>query len=192
MTTIAETRLSADLQALVDARLDTIDRMLLVRVDRQDRLAIVREVEGQIFELLSGRDGSSLDRDEVLAVLARLDPPEAYLPEGGATAPASPPRASSIPRAVPAVGSPRTSPLSLAGGILGIASLSFALLCCLLKGMPNAGQFIFLCAAGLGFVACILAIKSRLRGAWAIIGLVTGTVTLLTVLAAWLSILMQQ
>ncbi len=81
MTTIATSPLSETLQSLVDARLDTIDRMLLGRVNRHDRLAIVREVESQIFDLLQGRDPGPLDRDDVLAVLARLDPPEAYLPE---------------------------------------------------------------------------------------------------------------
>ena len=69
------------MQALVDARLDTIDRMLLGRVARQDRLAIVREVESQIHDLLGEPRPRPLDRDDVLAVLARLDPPEAYLPE---------------------------------------------------------------------------------------------------------------
>ena len=71
MTTIDATPLTEALQALVDARLDTIDRMLLGKVDRQDRLAIGREVESQIFDLLRGRDGETIGRDEVLAVLAR-------------------------------------------------------------------------------------------------------------------------
>jgi hypothetical protein len=52
-----QVRLSESVQALIDARLDTIDRMLLGRVSRADRLDIVRDVETQIFELLQGRDG---------------------------------------------------------------------------------------------------------------------------------------
>ena len=40
------------LETLIESRLDTIDRMLVGRVPRQDRLAIVREVESQIYDLL--------------------------------------------------------------------------------------------------------------------------------------------
>ena len=73
--------LSESLQCLIDSRLDTIERMLLGRVARAERLAIVREVESQIHELLSERETDELSREDVLSVLARLDPPEAYLPE---------------------------------------------------------------------------------------------------------------
>jgi hypothetical protein len=45
-----------------------------------ERRSIVGEVETQIFELLARR-GPALTREDVLAVLASLDPPEAYLPE---------------------------------------------------------------------------------------------------------------
>ena len=79
--TAAAVHLSDSVQALIDSRLDTIDRMLLGRLSRQDRLAIVREVESQIFELLQEREHEDLGRDDVLAVLGRLDPPEAYLPD---------------------------------------------------------------------------------------------------------------
>ena len=74
-------QLTESLQALIDTRLDTIDRMLLESVARQDRLAIVRDVETQVYELLQERGTEELDREDVLAVLGRLDPPEAYLPE---------------------------------------------------------------------------------------------------------------
>ena len=79
--TVATAPISDSLQTLVDSRLDTIDRMLLGRVSRQDRLAIVREVESQIHELLYDRGSDELTREDVLAVLARLDPPEAYIPD---------------------------------------------------------------------------------------------------------------
>src|SRR3954451_22516486 len=70
------------LQALIDSRLDTIDRMLLGRVPRGERLEIVREVESQIFEHLQERaGGGELLRDDVLDALRRLDPPEAYMAE---------------------------------------------------------------------------------------------------------------
>src|SRR5262249_3020983 len=98
--TVASVQLSESLQALVDARLDTIDRMRLGRVPRQDRLAIVKEVETQVFEQLCERDAdrAQLGREDVLAVLARMDPPEAYIPDeaGGQL---SPVRGTSRPRA---------------------------------------------------------------------------------------------
>ena len=78
---VATTELSRSTQHLIDSRLDTIDRMLLGRVSRQERLEIVREVEAQIFEQLHERGADEFSREDVLAVLGRLDPPEAYLPE---------------------------------------------------------------------------------------------------------------
>src|SRR3954451_12809710 len=81
MSTIASVRVPESLQTLIDSRLDTIDRMLLGRLPRAERLEVVREVESQIFELLQERCSDEPTREDVLAVLARLDPPEAYLPE---------------------------------------------------------------------------------------------------------------
>ena len=142
MTTIAEGTLTDALQALVDARLDTIDRMLLGRVNRHDRLAIVREVESQVFDLLRRHEGGPIDRDDVLAVLARLDPPEAYLPEEGSTAEARPRQASVGPRAFPNPGDAQPSRLDLAGGVLGLVSLSVLLLGVLLVLM-NLDEIVF-------------------------------------------------
>ncbi|MFO0889261.1 MAG: hypothetical protein U0790_08995 [Isosphaeraceae bacterium] len=69
------------MQSLIDSRLDTIDRMLLGRLPRGERLEVVREVESQIFELLRERGGAGeVTRDDVIDALRRLDPPEAYLP----------------------------------------------------------------------------------------------------------------
>jgi hypothetical protein len=45
-------QLPRELEMLIDSRLETIERMLVGRVPRQDRLAIVREVESQIYDLL--------------------------------------------------------------------------------------------------------------------------------------------
>lgn len=81
--TMSTGRLPRTLQKLIDARLDTIDRMLLGRLPRADRLSVVRDVEGQIFDLLGERPGHELDREDVLTVLTQLDPPEAYIPEEG-------------------------------------------------------------------------------------------------------------
>jgi hypothetical protein len=122
MTTMT-LELEATAQALIDARLDTIDRMLVGRVPRADRLAIVREVEAQIFELLPTDETVAIDRSAVLAMLRRLDPPEAYLPgslEGTDPTPARPlrPALSDVPgeRTEP----PRTAIWS---GVLGISAL---------------------------------------------------------------------
>jgi hypothetical protein len=191
MTTIAAGRLSDMLQTLVDARLDTIDRMLLGRVNRQDRLAIVREVETQIFDLLGGRDSESLDRDDVLAVLARLDPPEAYLSDE-ATGEVRDVR---IPRSSPSSASvtKRQSWLPKASGILGIVSVVLALFAVLLffafQNSQITNYFVGIIAelsffgsiAGafiLGLLAVVLAARSRLTGGWAITGFVTGMLSM--------------
>jgi hypothetical protein len=79
----ARTELSAPLRALVDERLDAIDRVLLqVGVSRGERQDVVQEVEAQLFEMLARRSADEPAREDVLAVLAELDPPEAYAPEG--------------------------------------------------------------------------------------------------------------
>jgi hypothetical protein len=120
MTTMTAVRVSDGVQALIDARLDTIDRMLLGRVSRADRLAIVREVEGQIHDLLGERGADEPERDDVLAVLARLDPPEAYLPEEGQGGPA----VVRMPTAAPRVPSDHvaSSGAVRASGIVGLSS----------------------------------------------------------------------
>jgi len=187
MTTIAASPLTEALQTLVDTRLDTIDRMLLGRVNRQDRLAIVREVESQIFDLLQARDAGSLDRDDVLAVLARLDPPEAYLPDEDASGEVRPTRVSAIPRNIqPSSGAP-PGRLGLASGVLGMLSISFIFFVFLCEAVVGFLQFGVFGAIGLSFVGCVLAIifaaRARLRGAWAVVGLVTGILSLLAFVA---------
>jgi hypothetical protein len=73
--------LNPHLRSLMDARLDAIDRVLVqARIGWTERRNIVEEVETQIFELLTRR-GPSPTEEDVLAVLAAIDPPEAYLPE---------------------------------------------------------------------------------------------------------------
>ena len=181
MTTIDAAPLAEALQTLVDARLDTIDRMLLGRVNRQDRLAIVREVESQIFDLLQARDRGSLDRDDVLAVLARLDPPEAYLPEEGATLEARPARQPANPRAISDPASPGPGRGDLLGGILGIVSAAIVVVTSLIvftAESPNLAEILIYAATPASFITSLLAIvfagKARLRGPWAITGLATG------------------
>jgi hypothetical protein len=80
--TTASVSLEPALQALVDDRLDAIDRVLLrAGVSRGERRDIVEEVEAQIHEMLARKTGGESSRDDVVAVLATLDPPEAYAPE---------------------------------------------------------------------------------------------------------------
>ncbi len=73
--------LNPEFRNLIDARLDAIEQVLLrVQVSYSERRHIVGEVETQIFELLSRR-GETFTREEVVAVLNSLDPPESYIPE---------------------------------------------------------------------------------------------------------------
>jgi hypothetical protein len=81
MTT--RTELDPGLRDLVEDRLDAIERVLvLAGVSRRERASIVEEVEAQVFEMLARRNAGEPTRADVLAVLAALDPPEAYAPEG--------------------------------------------------------------------------------------------------------------
>lgn len=180
--------LAATVQSLIDARLDTIDRMLVGRVPRADRLAIVHEVESQIHELLQGR-GDAPTRDDVLAVLARLDPPEAYLPDEEDTESLSRPRPLATPGARPT--SNRTRLNARISGILGLVALSLTLLFPLflmviadllgdsLIGVALALGLPLLVIGALAIISLVQAALARLSGAWAITGLVTGIISLL-------------
>jgi hypothetical protein len=187
MTTMAAVGLSDAVRTLIDARLDTIDRMLLGRVPRSDRLAIVREVEGQIHDLLGERGAEEPDRDDVLAVLARLDPPEAYLPEESDGTPAAG-RVPSSPRAARASRDPAPA-ASRVSGIVGLCALGLFLLALVffVIGLLS-GSVVLIYAGGfgatglsliVGLVAVPLAFYAQLRGPWAIVGLVTGILSAL-------------
>jgi hypothetical protein len=72
--------LTVPLRQLIDARLDNIERALMTQaMSRGDRQQILAAIEEQIFEMLDGNSKEEPTRDDVLAVLAKLDPPEAYL-----------------------------------------------------------------------------------------------------------------
>jgi hypothetical protein len=191
MMSVATTELSRSTQHLIDSRLDTIDRMLLGRVPRQERIEIVREVEAQIFEQLYERGADEWSRDDVLAVLGRLDPPEAYLPEEEGELSAVRSRISSGPnagqRSPVGRGDARAAKVS---GILGLVAISLLLLGCPSAiGMAVLAQsqaVLFIAGGGvlaLSFIgsslAIVLAAYSRLAGAWALVGLVNGIVSVL-------------
>jgi hypothetical protein len=70
----------ATLRQIIDARLDNIERALMSQgVARGDRRQILSAIEDQILEMLGQVAGEEPTRDDVLSVLAKLDPPEAYL-----------------------------------------------------------------------------------------------------------------
>jgi hypothetical protein len=189
--TVATAQISESLQVLIDSRLDTIDRMLLGRMSRQDRLAIVREVESQIHELLEECNSEELTREDVLAVLARLDPPEAYLPEETAGRPRS------VGATVPTRVSQRAPNLNAkagrASGLLGLGSIGLLLLLpvfwfigfalqseALLLVLGGGTIMLLLIAAIVGLVLGIVARKS---GTWAIVGIVTSALAPVLALA---------
>jgi hypothetical protein len=194
MNTLTSTtmRLPRSLQKLVDARLDTIDRMLLGRLPRADRLSVARDVEGQIFDLLANRPGHELDREDVLTVLTQLDPPEAYIPEEGgyeAAAVLLPAASTSLARR------PQTSDVTSGEkkratiiGILGLVLLGVVVLWPAVYILAALGSFgegaiIGLLALSLiMFVAAIptlvLSILWRRGGAWATVGIIAGALGL--------------
>jgi hypothetical protein len=196
--TVVAVQLSESLQNLVDSRLDTIDRMLLGRVPRQDRLGIVKEVEAQVFELLGERDADGLSRDDVLAMLARLDPPEAYLSDEMGDEPV-PARVRSRVRVTEPVRKEESKVAKLSG-IVGLLSIALILLSPLgylvalpfqslaVLGIVSGGM---LCLAWtMSILAIVLGIGSWKGSAWAIVGIVTGAMSLLFCLAAVILILL--
>ncbi len=175
-------QLSTGLQSLIDSRLDTIDRMLLGRVGRGERLAIVREVESQIDELLGERETDELSREDVLAVLGRLDPPEAYLPDELESEGHAEVRTSVRQPTRPTID--RHHGVARTSGFLGLGAL-FALMILILSYCTavalNSELPLYIGAAFsipcvlLGSVLSIaLGIYSRKSGVWALVGVVTG------------------
>lgn len=71
---------SGTVRQLIDARLDAIERALMASgMTRADRSQIVSAIEDQIVEMLNQQGSDDPTREDVLQVLARIDPPEAYL-----------------------------------------------------------------------------------------------------------------
>jgi hypothetical protein len=74
MTTIPQ-----DVQGRIDQHLDAIDAALAATgMNRGERSAIVDDVQGQISEILALRVKGEATASDVQAVIAELDPPEAY------------------------------------------------------------------------------------------------------------------
>ena len=187
--TMNPTALDDHAQSLIDARLDTIERMLLGQVPRADRLAIVRDVESQIHDLLAERNADDTDRDAVIAALGRLDPPEAYLPDEAGDSPrqARPPgeyRPAQPLRVVARLADPaKQATTGRVGGIVGIMAWVFLLLAATTFAMAyrEQGNIFFLVTLGLllvvnvlGILSMILSAVARLRGPWSVAGLILG------------------
>jgi hypothetical protein len=186
VVTVPRIHLSQTLQSLIDSRLDTIERMLLGHVPRAERIAIVGEVESQIHELLGEREADDLSREDVLAVLARLDPPEAYLPEDSPTdsAPTGREPIRPVVRSIQQ-GNQR---VARASGILGLSALSSLMLvpvCYLLAALSGSEGLFLVCLSGssvimlvCGILSITLGLYARKGGPWAVVGLVTGIMAL--------------
>ncbi len=196
---IATIQAPASVQGLIDSRLDTIDRMLLGRLPRAERLEIVRQVEAQILDLLTERTSDEPTREDILAVLGQLDPPEAYLPDEPEGLPAQRPgmahaRLTGLPS--PAVRNAGAStPAARASTIVGLAVLLILLIMFpvtigLATVFQGEAAIILTFWYGLTVIALsgsitaiVLAANTRLRGGWAIAGLVIGIFGLLGSLA---------
>lgn len=142
MTETLEPTLSADLQSLIEKRLDLVDRVLLDgRVSRSERTTILQELEGQILQLVERRSEQPT-RDDVLRVLSELDPPEAFLSDdddplsepapvrkpfaGGRRPVISEPRPMASPSALALWAGSLVSSVSLATALLMSAAVWFA------------------------------------------------------------------
>lgn len=196
MSSTTSAPLSQTALALIESRLNTIERLLLDRVPRQDRLAIVQEVESQIHHLLESRGSENPTTDDVLAVLAKLDPPEAYLGEASSTAgPAqaaarrprpsrTSPSASERPEAPGSEALSRASGFVGLGGLLGLpllAGLGFLLVS---QGGSEVFAYAFLLVlalltGGAGSIGIGLAIASRRAGVWSIVGAASSALLLI-------------
>lgn len=191
--TLSAGRLPRPLQKVVDARLDTIDRMLLGRLPRADRLAVARDVEAQIFDLLGERPGHELDREDVLTVLSQLDPPEAYLPEEGGYEAAAVLMPAISPARTRRPAEPEVTPgqrrQATVMGIIGLLVMALvivwpvAYVAALLLQVGEVFLFLLLGLSALTLLASVptlvLSILWRRGGSWATVGIVAGAVGLL-------------
>jgi hypothetical protein len=186
--TTAAPALAESLQALIDARLDTVERMLLGQVPRPDRLAIVNEVEAQIHELLGDRDPQLLTSDDVLEVLRRLDPPEAYLSSenlDARTAEHHVRRAATIVSTAPKTSAGREGSI---GGVAGLCAFGLVVLMPLfyLLAMASDSTVIFFgglaCLSLVGIAGSIaglvLSIRGRQQGVLPVLGLIGSSLAL--------------
>lgn len=187
MMTLTPATLSGMLQTLIDARLDTIDRMLIEHLPRSQRIEIVGEVESQIHELLSRQNTAEITREDVLNVFRRLDPPEAYLEEDRINTDSVLPR-----RNRDCVPEERNSLPSLRhgrgwlGGMFGLCALADAILLlplawivAVLLGSDEFAYFactsLILLGIASSIAALVLSVGGRREGMMPIIGIITSS-----------------
>ncbi len=190
-------------RALIDARLETVERALFGRISRAERLDIVGEVESRIDELLRERCGPANEptREDVLAVLAKLDPPEAYLEFESGEDVRLPgfERPMSFAPSLSASEDKRLRKHAFVSGICGIigilgalaAPVAFFLAVQMDSTLVFLGGGLFCASTSLvaGTSALIFAGLSRLKTSWAIAGLVLGVMSEMLVLIGLLIML---
>jgi len=204
MTTAEMSMATNTARALIDARLETVERALFGRISRAERMDIVGEIESRIDELLRERCGPGNEpvREDVLAVLARLDPPEAYLDfESGEEV-----RQPGFERSVRHAGSEsvpedkRLRKHAFVSGICGIVGLLAALAAPMAFFLAvqlestlvflGGGMFCLVTSLVAGTSALIFAGLSRVKTSWAITGLVLGVISEMLVLIGMLVMLL--
>ena len=167
--------LSAALRQLVDTGLDSIERVLLsTETPRSERREIVQSVEDQIDELLSQYERTPT-REDVLSVLAWLDPPEAYFECDDRQPSKRPSRDRSVGLAGQSQSGARITPLAIVSCVLGIVSLiSFVI-------WPVSAA-VGIAATVCGTIALTqIYYTDRLRGVWlSIIGICSPAIAMAT------------
>jgi hypothetical protein len=108
--------LGSELRRRIDAYLDAIDRVLSASgMNRSERRNITDDVETQIQEMLAARGEGAPTLADVEAVLAELDPPEAYTSVRAETS--GPPRTTDVSSTALPLGPRRFSRTAIVGAL---------------------------------------------------------------------------
>ena len=178
-------------RALIDARLESVERALFGRLSRAERLDIVGEIESRIDELLIEQctSGCEPTREDILAVLTRLDPPEAYLDFESVEETSQPALEKSVRPVITknVSNDERLRKISILSTICGLASffatiLSTAFIYAAFERQSEAAfiaaSVIFIFMQPVVASALFFAGMSQLRNIWSIAGLLLGVSTL--------------
>lgn len=189
MTTMTVHALPEAQQMLIDSRLETIERMLMGRVPRADRLAIIEEVELQIYELIGDRDPDLITAEDIVEILRQLDPPEAYLTNddiGVESRTTSQPMPRFELDAMHSVQPLHTG--GRMGGIMGICSIGLIFAVPIIwmlfaftsqiVGLLIALALVALLGISAGITGLVMSIRNRRQGVLPILGIVTSSVAL--------------
>ena len=114
--------LPLEVKSRVDAHLDAVEKQLQAAgADRSKRRGIVDDLETQILDMLAARHAQAVVPADVEEVLARLDPPEAYVGE-------APSSSVPGPTAIPRVRSSFSPQAARAAWCIGVGFLGLAVL----------------------------------------------------------------